>query len=193
MTHVILGWYIAIPLLDSTKYKAQFRKSKEVGNFTKEYEITRRETQRFYYETWKDMKSFAQKHTQLRSGEFRTKMKEQYVENMARLIRTREKDGFDRSRFEHTQQLSRYFQEHLKKSQNPDKCEDARFLVCYFNSTRNGWACMMHHVIFCLMVAFASKRVLLLDKPQEMFGFDNHFVPLTNCHFNSTAQKIGTL
>ena len=111
MTHIILGWYIAIPLLDSTKYKAQFRvrkvslyylnfasnilliflqifqKSKEVGNFTKEYEITRRETQRFYYETWKDMKSFAQKHTQLRSGEFRTKMKEQYVENMARLIR----------------------------------------------------------------------------------------------------------
>ena len=64
-----------------------FQKSKEVGNFTKEYEITRRETQRFYYETWKDMKSFAQKHTQLRSGEFRTKMKEQYVENMARLIR----------------------------------------------------------------------------------------------------------
>ena len=44
-------------------------------------------------------------------------------------FRTREKDGFDRSRFEHTQQLSRYFQEHLKKSQNPDKCEDARFLV----------------------------------------------------------------
>ena len=64
-----------------------FQKSKEFGNFTKEYEITRRETQRFYYETWKDMKSFAQKHTQLRSGEFRTKMKEQYVENMARLIR----------------------------------------------------------------------------------------------------------
>ena len=64
-----------------------FQKSKELGNFTKEYEITRRETQRFYYETWKDMKSFAQKHTQLRSGEFRTKMKEQYVENMARLIR----------------------------------------------------------------------------------------------------------
>ena len=58
-----------------------------MGNFTKEYEITRRETQRFYHETWKDMKSFAQKHTQLRSGEFRTKMKEQYVENMARLIR----------------------------------------------------------------------------------------------------------
>ena len=25
MTHVILGWYIAIPLLDSTKYKAKFR------------------------------------------------------------------------------------------------------------------------------------------------------------------------
>ena len=64
-----------------------FQKSKQVGNFTKEYEITRRETQRFYYETGKDMKSFAQKHTQLRSGEFRTKMKEQYVENMARLIR----------------------------------------------------------------------------------------------------------
>ena len=43
-----------------------FQKSKEVGNFTKEYEITRRETQRFYYETWKEMKSFAQKHTQLK-------------------------------------------------------------------------------------------------------------------------------
>ena len=49
--------------------------------------------------------------------------------NLNLFFSTREKDGFDRSRFEHTQQLSRYFQEHLKKSQNPDKCEDARFLV----------------------------------------------------------------
>ncbi len=40
---------------------------------------------------------------------------------------------------------------------------------------------MMHHIIFCLMVAFASQRILLLNQPQEMFGFDNHFMPLSNC------------
>ena len=97
-----------------------------MGNFTKKYEIARRETQRFYYETWKDMKSMGKK---MKSREFHDKMKENYVEIMARLLRTREKDGFDRNRYEHTQQLSRSFQVHLKKSQNPDKCEDARFLV----------------------------------------------------------------
>ena len=40
---------------------------------------------------------------------------------------------------------------------------------------------MMHHIIFCLMVAFASQRILILDQAEDIFGFDHHFKPLTNC------------
>lgn len=48
---------------------------------------------------------------------------------------------------------------------------------------------MMHHVIYCLMVAFASKRILILDQAKEIFGFDDHFVPLSNCSLNSSMLE----
>ena len=38
------------------------------------------------------------------------------------------------------------------------------------------------------MVAFASQRILLLEKGEEIFGLDNHFEPLSKCNFNDTPQ-----
>lgn len=47
---------------------------------------------------------------------------------------------------------------------------------------------MVHHVVYCLMAAFASQRMLVLDKAEEIFGFDGHFLPLSRtCQFNLTS------
>lgn len=54
-----------------------------------------------------------------------------------------------------------------------------KFQVCYFNYHRNGWGSMVHHAVYCLMAAFASKRMLILDKADEIFGLEKHFLPLS--------------
>ena len=36
---------------------------------------------------------------------------------------------------------------------------------------------MVHHAVFCLMAAFASRRMLVIDKTDEIFGLEKHFLP----------------
>ena len=36
---------------------------------------------------------------------------------------------------------------------------------------------MVHHAVFCLMAAFASRRMLVIDKTEEIFGLEKHFLP----------------
>jgi hypothetical protein len=50
---------------------------------------------------------------------------------------------------------------------------------------------MIHHVIYCLMAAFASQRMLIIDEPEKSFVLDNHFLPLSNtCNFNATPSTL---
>ena len=93
-----------------------------------EYEMTRRDSERFYHETWKNIKALAKKNSQLR-GEFKFKMREQFIENMAKFKKMRENDGFDGKRFGFTKELSAYFQKSLHESQNPENCDEAKYLV----------------------------------------------------------------
>ena len=60
------------------------------GNFTKEYELTRRDSHRFYHEAWQSL------NKDLKSERFH----EIYIENWVRMVRMREGDGFDKTRFE---------------------------------------------------------------------------------------------
>ena len=96
-----------------------------MNNFTKIYELTRRNAQRFYYESWKSMKKYLKDHSFKNSP----LMREQYIETMARYERIREKDGFDILRYSMTQELSKFLQKQIEISQNPQKCDDARILV----------------------------------------------------------------
>ena len=52
-------------------------------------------------------------------------------------------------------------------------------MVCYFNTHRNGWGCMVHHAAYCLMAALASNRMLIIDKTDEVFGLGYHFLPVS--------------
>ena len=55
------------------------------GNFTKIYEISRREAQRFYYENWKMMKIHLRNHS-INRNPFSVLMREHYIENMERIM-----------------------------------------------------------------------------------------------------------
>ena len=56
-------------------------------------------------------------------------MREHYIEIMARLEKIQERDGYDLLRYQMTQNLSKYVQNEIEKSQNPDACENAKLLV----------------------------------------------------------------
>ena len=67
----------------STKLLQQSKRI--TGNFTKSYEISRREAQRFYYENWKMMKMHLKNHS-INRNPFSVLMREHYIENMERIM-----------------------------------------------------------------------------------------------------------
>jgi len=44
---------------------------------------------------------------------------------------------------------------------------------------------MVHHAVFCLMAAFASRRMLVIDKTDEIFGLEKHFFTELKCELKS--------
>ena len=55
------------------------------GNFTKNYEISRRDAQRFYYENWKMMKIHLRNHS-INRNPYSVLMREHYIETMERIM-----------------------------------------------------------------------------------------------------------
>ena len=82
------------------------------------------------------MKAVMKQYSLFRN-EFSIRMREQFIEVMARMERTREKDGFDRLRFEYTQEMSKILQERIGRSQNPQDCQRAKYLVSYSRLASN--------------------------------------------------------
>ena len=55
-------------------------------------------------------------------------------------------------------------QSHLYELQNPSNCTSARKLLCTSNNGNPcGFACFTHHLLHCFMVAFWTRRTLVLD------------------------------
>ena len=48
---------------------------------------------------------------------------------------------------------------------------------------------MVHHAVYCLMAAFASGRLMVLDKADEMFGIERHFLPLSQTCANEKLPQ----
>lgn len=46
--------------------------------------------------------------------------------------------------------------------QNPHSCADARKVVCNLNKGC-GYGCQLHHVAYCMIVAYGTNRTLVLE------------------------------
>jgi alpha-(1,6)-fucosyltransferase len=84
--------------------------------------------------------------------------------------------------------------------QNPRDCNKAKKLVCYLNKGC-GFGCQIHHVTYCLIVALAKNRTLILDtsnwrylasQTQSKNSWNSIFKPLsaTCAHTTSKAAKF---
>uniref|UniRef100_A0A915ENW1 GT23 domain-containing protein n=1 Tax=Ditylenchus dipsaci TaxID=166011 RepID=A0A915ENW1_9BILA len=91
------------------------------------------------------------------------------------------------------EKLTRRIQNTLHKLQHPSDCSKAKILLCDLNKGC-GFGCQLHHVTYCLMVAAASQRTMILEKDGTEWrysrnGWNSVFLPLTNCSFEKETAN----
>jgi hypothetical protein len=85
------------------------------------------------------------------------------------------------------QKLTDFIQERIYKLQHPEECSKAQILVCDLNKGC-GFGCQLHHVGYCLSVATASNRTLVLDRDGDGWRYSKHgwtavFKAISKCSF----------
>ena len=79
--------------------------------------------------------------------------------------------------------MSDLVQARLHFLQNPADCSSARKLLCNLNSLPLcGYGCSLHHAVYCLLVAYGTKRTLIFKSKGWSYnkkGFENVFLPLS--------------
>ena len=78
----------------------------------------------------------------------------------------RQNDNYDKTRLEEARTLTQLVQDKIFENQNPSDCGAAKFLVCpsMENALLCGFTCTLHYITECLIIAFATRRTLLLDE-----------------------------
>ena len=65
--------------------------------------------------------------------------------------------------------------------QNPKNCDNARKMVCNL-SKGCGYGCQLHHVTYCLMLAYSTERTMILESKGWRYsseGWESVFKPLS--------------
>lgn len=60
------------------------------------------------------------------------------------------------------ERLSNYIQNRIDELQNPKDCNKAEKIVCTLNKGC-GFGCQIHHLTYCMVIALATKRTLILN------------------------------
>ncbi|KAF4532303.1 hypothetical protein B566_EDAN010804 [Ephemera danica] len=91
-------------------------------------------------------------------------------------------DGYADWRSAEARQLSDIVQQRLHYLQNPPDCNYARKLVCNLNKGC-GYGCQIHHVVYCFIVAYGTKRTMVLKSKGWRYhkaGWDEVFLPVSD-------------
>ncbi|KAK7104050.1 alpha-(1,6)-fucosyltransferase-like [Littorina saxatilis] len=78
--------------------------------------------------------------------------------------------------------LGNLVQRRLEYLQNPKDCQRAKYVLCDLQKGC-GFGCQLHHVTYCLVVAYATQRTLVLHSKGWRYaskGWDSVFMPLSN-------------
>lgn len=129
------------------------------------------------------------------------------------LLKLRQEDGYETYREREMKELSKIMQNRIQHLQNPPDCEKARKVVCsinkgmyqpeqqtimqititdeeikyfvltYDNILGCGFGCQIHHVAYCMVVAYATSRTLVLESKGWRYnrqGWDKVFMPVSD-------------
>nr|CAD2128696.1 unnamed protein product [Meloidogyne enterolobii] len=157
--------------------------------YSKEHEEARRNLQNNIWELFLRINS--QEFGKL-IGKANTEILKQQFEHI--LTQSRILSVVDRAPEWHKKVLDKIadrIRESLFKLQNPSDCKTAKFLVCELNKGC-GFGCQIHHVTYCLIMAAASNRTLVLERDGSSWrysenGWNAAFLPIGKC---SWAEHI---
>ena len=85
--------------------------------------------------------------------------------------------------------LSKKIQRRIYKLQNPSHCYSAKKVVVYMNKPC-GYGCQMHHLMYGMIVAYATKRTLIIPDPivGKETQWNSLYKELTNCTISPTED-----
>lgn len=113
---------------------------------------------------------------------------------MADSLKLSTADGSDDRRRVMLWNLTEIVQNRMSHLQNPADCANARKLVCQLNKGC-GFGCQLHHVMYCLMVAYGTERTMILDSRGWRYsqrGWDSIFLPVSSSCRNITDDNAET-
>ncbi|MPC32940.1 Alpha-(1,6)-fucosyltransferase [Portunus trituberculatus] len=99
-------------------------------------------------------------------------------------------DGLGTWREQEAADLSNLVQRRLHDLQNPPDCSRAKKLVCNLNKGC-GYGCQIHHVVYCFIVAYGTKRTLILKSRGWRYnknGWEDVFQPLSDSCTSPTGN-----
>ncbi|XP_013136337.1 PREDICTED: alpha-(1,6)-fucosyltransferase [Papilio polytes] len=101
-------------------------------------------------------------------------------------------DGYKEWREIEAANVSDLVQRRLKYLQNPADCKDARKVICNLNKGC-GFGCQLHHIVYCLIFAYATERTLILNSKGWRYnskGWDYVFHPISDSCTTAFDDKV---
>lgn len=89
--------------------------------------------------------------------------------------------GLEEWRYKQSQSLGSLVQRRIKFLQNPKNCNTTRKLVCT-TSKACGYGCQLHHLTYCLIVAYSTERTMILQSKGWKYapkGWETLFLPMS--------------
>ncbi|XP_054717100.1 alpha-(1,6)-fucosyltransferase-like [Uloborus diversus] len=157
---------------------------------SKEFEETRRRLEDGVNEMWYYLKSELKKlNKTLSSDSVNSKKLSLILEDASDHKRTiisdmnilKDLDGLGDWRKKEAEDLSNLVQKRLHYLQNPKDCRSAKKLLCNLNKGC-GYGCQIHHAAYCFIVAYGTKRTLILRSHNWRYaqkGWESVFLPLS--------------
>nr|XP_018905215.1 PREDICTED: alpha-(1,6)-fucosyltransferase-like [Bemisia tabaci] len=90
-------------------------------------------------------------------------------------------DGHDSWRWHELNDLANLVQQRIERLQNPTDCFRAEKFTCTLIKTCC-YACVLHHLTYCLMIAFGHGRTLIVKEGDEHHGmrrWESMFLPIS--------------
>ncbi|XP_041354464.1 alpha-(1,6)-fucosyltransferase-like [Gigantopelta aegis] len=106
-------------------------------------------------------------------------------------VSLRNVDNMGQWREQESHNLGELIQKRLHYIQNPKDCSKAKKIVCNLHKGC-GFGCQLHHVVYCLIVAYATKRTLVLESKGWRYapeGWETVFQPLSNTCTNRAGES----
>ncbi|XP_032517976.2 alpha-(1,6)-fucosyltransferase [Danaus plexippus] len=101
-------------------------------------------------------------------------------------------DGYEDWRRSEASEVSDLVQKRLKYLQNPPDCRDARKVICNLNKGC-GFGCQLHHIVYCLIFAYATERTLILNSKGWRYnnkGWEYVFHPISDTCTTAYDDKV---